>query len=255
MSRRLRESFIVHGGGWVAGDRRIDVAPLFRPLSDAGLAWFSISYRLAANVMQFGEAINDVEAAVRFVRSHASEFHLDPTRIGLIGESAGGQLAAMAALRMPLDTAVKAVVGLYTPNDLITLLKNSDYLPAQIRDQVMGKPWEGFALSLLAKLSPIENVRRDMPPFLLIHGTADPLVPFEQSEMMCRRMRAVGASCEVYAVSGAGHGIRWWESSPSLANQYKRKMVDWLEQNLNAPTAAGTHADGAPRKSSGIGPS
>src|SRR5947209_12067853 len=109
----------------------------------------------------------------------------------------------MAALRLPSDTAVKAVVGLYAPNDLVALLKDSDYVPAQIRNQIIGKPWETFVLGLLAKLSPIENVRRDMPPFLLIHGTADPLVPFEQSDTMCRRMRAVGASCELYPVSGA----------------------------------------------------
>jgi alpha-L-fucosidase 2 len=243
-------AIIVHGGGWVAGDRKIDVAPLFRPLSEAGFAWFSISYRLAANAMQFGAAVDDVESAIRFVKSHATEFHVDPNRIALIGESAGGQLAAMAALRMQPDTAVKAVVGLYAPNDLITLLKTSNYVPVQIRSQVIGKPWEGLILAALAKLSPIENVRRDMPPFLLIHGTADPLVPFEQSEAMCRRMRAVGASCEIYAVPGAGHGIRWWESSPSFASAYKRKMVDWLEQHLSAPAGTQAHAGGARRKSS-----
>ncbi len=241
---------IVHGGGWVAGDRRIDVAPLFRPLSEAGFAWFSISYRLAANAMQFGAAVDDVESAIRFVKSHAAEFHVDPNRIALIGESAGGQLAAMAALRMEPDTVVKAVVGLYAPNDLISLLKTSNYVPVQIRSQVIGKPWEAFVLAALAKLSPIENVRRNMPPFLLIHGTADPLVPFQQSEEMCRRMRAVGASCEIYAVAGAGHGIRWWESSPNLAHAYKRKMVDWLEQQLSAPAGTQAHAASAPRKSS-----
>jgi acetyl esterase len=243
-------AIIIHGGGWVAGDRTVDVAPLFRPLSDAGFAWFSISYRLAANAMQFGAAVDDVESAIRFVRLHAAEFHVDPNRLALIGESAGGQLAAMAALRMQPVTAVKAVIGLYTPNDLITLLKSSTYVPVQIRNQVIGKPWEGFILAALAKLSPIENVRRDMPPFLLIHGTADPLVPFKQSEAMCRRMRAVGASCEIYAVPGAGHGIRWWESSPTLARGYKRKMIDWLEQELSAPAGSQVHAGAEPRKSS-----
>ncbi|MBV8807939.1 MAG: prolyl oligopeptidase family serine peptidase [Acidobacteriaceae bacterium] len=203
--------------------------------------------------MQFGEAIDDVESAVRFVRSHAAEYHVDPARIGLIGESAGGQLAAMAALRLPPEAAVKAIVSLYAPNDLVTLLKNSDYVPDQIRSQVIGKPWESFALSVLSKLSPIENVRRDMPPVLLIHGTADPLVPFTQSEMMCRRMRAVGASCELYPVAGAGHGIRWWESSPGLASQYKRKVVDWLEQNLSARAGTRAHAASAPRKPTGAG--
>src|SRR5579863_4110937 len=90
---------IVHGGGWVRGDRRIDVRPLFKPLSDAGFAWFSISYRLASNVTEFGVAIDDVEAAVHYVKAHAAEYNIDTNRIALVGESAGGQLAAMAVLR------------------------------------------------------------------------------------------------------------------------------------------------------------
>src|ERR1700683_4718145 len=66
-------AILVHGGGWVRGDRRIDVAPLFQPLSDAGIAWFSIDYRLAADPLRFGIAVQDVEAAIRFVKDHADE--------------------------------------------------------------------------------------------------------------------------------------------------------------------------------------
>ncbi len=225
---------IVHGGAWVRGDRRIDVQPLFKPLADAGFAWFSISYRFATDVTQFGAGINDVQQAVRFVKSHALEYHIDPDRIALLGESAGGQLAAMAALRADPDASVKAVVALYTPSDLITLLKTSDYVPARIRNSVQGTPWEALILAGLAQFSPIENVRRDMPPFLFIHGTADSLVPFQQSREMCQRMKKAGASCEVYPVEGGGHGIRWWESSPRLSAAYKNKMVEWLHQELGS---------------------
>jgi acetyl esterase len=223
---------IVHGGGWVAGDRRVNVEPLFDPLTEAGFAWFSISYRLAGDMSQFGAAINDVQQAVRYVRAHASEFNIDPEKIALIGESAGGQLAAMAALRGSSDTAVKAVIALYAPSDLVTLAKTSNYIPSQIRDSVRGTPWENLILAALSQLSPIQNVRRDMPPFLLIHGTADSLVPFQQSTEMCDRMKKAGASCEIYAVEGGGHGIRWWESSPKLAAGYKRKIVQWLNHTL-----------------------
>ena len=225
---------IVHGGGWVTGDRRIDVQPLFQPLTEAGLAWFSISYRLATDVMQFGLAIEDVQSAIRYVRSHADEFHIDPEKIALIGESAGGQLAAMAVLRGGPDTRVAAVVALYTPCDLVTLVKNTNYLPARIRNSVEGTPWESLILAGLAQLSPIDNVRADMPPFLLIHGTEDSLVPIQQSREMCDRMKKAGASCEFYPVEGAGHGIRWWESSPRVASAYKRKIVDWLRVQLAA---------------------
>jgi alpha-L-fucosidase 2 len=227
---------IVHGGGWVRGDREFDVEPLFKPLSDAGFAWFSIDYRLARDVTQFGVAINDVEQAVRFVRSHAADFNVDPANIALVGESAGGQLAAMAALRAPSDAAVKAVVALYAPTDLVTLVKNSDYIPARIRNSVRGTPWESLVMAGLAQLSPIDNVRRDMPPFLLIHGTNDPLVPFSQSTDMCSRMRQVGADCELFPIEGAGHGIRWWDSYPKYSAAYKRKMVEWLREQLGRPS-------------------
>src|SRR3984957_1879884 len=62
---------IVHGGGWVRGDRRIDVAPLFQPLTDAGIAWFSIDYRLASDPLRFGVAANDVEGGIGFWRENA----------------------------------------------------------------------------------------------------------------------------------------------------------------------------------------
>src|SRR5215510_3420077 len=105
-------AILVHGGGWVRGDRRVEVAPLFQPLTDANIAWFSISYRLAANPLQFGDAIGDVESAVRFVKSHSAEYRIDPNRVALVGESAGGHLAAMAALNRNTDLKVKGVVAL-----------------------------------------------------------------------------------------------------------------------------------------------
>jgi acetyl esterase len=220
-------AIVVHGGGWVRGDRRIDVAPLFQPLSDAGIAWFSISYRLASDPLHFGVAIDDVVAAIRFVRDHAAEYRIDPDRMALIGESAGGQLAGMAAFA---DASVKAVVLLYAPTDLVALLNSSELIPSSIRDTLKDTPFEGLLIARLAQLSPISKVRPGMPPFLLIHGTADPLVPFEQSRAMCNKMRSVGASCELFPVPGAGHGLRRWES-----NSYKQKMIQWLQEQLVTP--------------------
>jgi alpha-L-fucosidase 2 len=224
---------IVHGGGWVSGDRKTNVQPLFEPLSEAGIAWFSISYRLVTNITQFGVGISDVQQAVRYVKAHAAEFRIDPNKIALVGESAGGQLAAMAAIQADDNDSVKAVVALYAPTDLVSLAKTSNYVPASIRDSVKGMPWEGLVLAGLGQLSPINNVRREMPPFLLIHGTGDSLVPFQQSKAMCERMKAAGASCEVYPVQGAGHGIRWWESA-GLGAGYKAKMTAWLHQQFEA---------------------
>jgi len=220
---------LVHGGAWVRGDRRIDVEPLFQPLADAGFAWFSISYRLAENITQFGAAIDDVADAVRYIAAHAGRFLIDRRRIALIGESAGGQLAAMAALR-DRDLGVRAVVALYTPTDLVGLAQTSRMTPEPIRAALHGSPWERALRARLSQLSPIDNVRTGMPPFLFIHGTADPLVPFEQSTRMCDRMKAAGAACEVLPIPGAGHGIRWW--APAAVALYQARMIEWLKTHL-----------------------
>ncbi|MCU1325051.1 MAG: Alpha/beta hydrolase fold-3 domain protein, partial [Bryobacterales bacterium] len=221
---------IVHGGGWVRGDRRVDVAPLFAPLEAAGIASFSIDYRLAADVTQFGVAIEDVRSAILFVREHAAEYRIDPNRIALIGESAGGHLAAMAALVPAAGAQVSAVVGLYAPTDLVLLANSSELIPAQIRQSLRGSPFEKFILARLEQLSPIDNIKPGAPPFLLIHGTKDPLVPFAQSTAMCERLRAAGGQCKLFPVEGAGHGLRWWDASVSRGQSYKVEMVRWLKE-------------------------
>ena len=223
-------AILVHGGAWVSGDRRAMLQPLFQPLSDAGIAWFTISYRFASGPMDFGAAIDDVEQAVRYIQAHASEFHVDSHRIALVGESAGGHLAAMAALRGRLNGSVRAVATLYSPTDLVALSRSPGTVPESIRNIISGSPWSGFVLSVLRSLSPIEHVSRHSPPFLFIHGTADTLVPFEQSVRMCEKLREAGGRCEVYPVKGAGHGLRWWSQS---RDGYKRKLVTWLQRELS----------------------
>lgn len=235
---------IVHGGGWIAGDRHTNVEPLFRPIAGAGYAWFSISYRLANELGVFGAAIQDVEQAVLFVRSHAAEYRVDPNRIALVGESAGAQLASMAALSPRLEGMVKGVVAIYSPSDLVSLVKTSPHIPDQLRRAVERTAWAGILLAGLQRLSPVANVRANMPPFLLIHGTADRLVPFEQSERMCRAMREAGASCELFAVPGGGHGLRWWDHDEALSG-YKRMMTEWLGKAFDGrlgPSNAPVHA-------------
>ena len=185
------------------------------------------------DLTQFGDAVQDVEAAIRFVKGHAPEYRVDSSRIALIGESAGGQLAAMAALASSPELRVRAVVALYAPTDLLSLAQDSKYVPQWVHDNLQRSPLSRIINERLKQLSPIEHVQRDTPPFLLIHGTADPLVPFAQSKAMCDRMKGVGASCELYAVAGAGHGIRWWESSPRISEPYKREMVRWLREQLS----------------------
>jgi dipeptidyl aminopeptidase/acylaminoacyl peptidase len=145
----------------------------------------------------------------------------------------------MAALRGQTGCDVRAVAALYAPTDLVSLAKNSTYIPSSLRDSVRGTPFEKFLLAGLGMYSPINYISQGMPPFLLIHGTADRLVPFEQSTNMCSRMKAAGATCEVFPVPNVGHGIRYWENSPAVAALYKERLVSWLEVQLHsAPISA-----------------
>ncbi len=236
-------AIIVHGGGWVRGDRRTDVQPLFQPLERAGFVWFSISYRLVnnssglASMLFLGQAVDDVKKAIAHVKTNSAEYKIDPDRIALIGESAGAQLASLAALKPDPSGSVKAVVAFYSPSDLEMLARTSKQIPDSIRQAVQGSPLAEMLLAGLRTLSPVNFVRKDMPPFLLIHGTSDALVPFSQSEQMCDRIQEVGGACELYPVSGGGHGMRWWESSH--ITDYKKRMIEWLERELTLyPNAA-----------------
>jgi acetyl esterase len=232
---------LVHGGAWVAGDRTNNVQPLFQPLSDAGFAWFSISYRLAGDVarnpvgtaMQLGTAESDVRKAVAFVREHAAEYRVNPNKIALLGESAGGQLAAMAALRPGSDSSVQGVVAFYTPSDLGTLVRTSSMIPDGVRDAVKGTLFDDLLMAGLTEFSPLNAVSPSAPPFLMIHGTDDNVVPFAQSERFCDKLRASGVACELYPVKGGGHGIRSWESL--RLTDYKSSMVRWLQRTLLTP--------------------
>jgi acetyl esterase len=236
-------AIIVHGGAWVTGDRRRSVEPLFQPLADAGIATFSVSYRLPkkgregfkladnlSQLLNIGTQIDDVRQAITYVKTNAEELLVDPDRLALIGESAGAQLASMAALRPEPGGKVKAVVALYGPNDLVRMAETSPWIPEPIRQSLQESMFARFLLSGLRELSPVFWVSKDSPPFLLIHGTADSLVPFEQAGELCDKLHAAGVGCEVFPVEGGRHGLRWWEAEGRTA--YKERMVKWLRRVL-----------------------
>ena len=233
---------LVHGGGWVRGDRRRDIQPLIEPLNEAGIAWFSISYRLAkeergiSSLLFMNKAVSDVQTAVAYVTAHAAEFNVDPDRIALIGESAGAQLASMAALKHGPGRTCGAWWHFTARVTCRVCCNNPNQVPESVKEAVHNTRWADMVIGALGRISPINLVRKDMPPFLLIHGTADPLVPISQSEEMCEKITQVGASCEIFGVPGGGHGMRGWESKHLTA--YKQRMIEWLNEVLVPRPAA-----------------
>ena len=109
-------AILVHGGGFDEGSRSTNVRPLFEPLANAGFAWFSIDYRLAPEA-HLPDAMADVNTAIRWVKAHAAEYRVDPRKIALIGESAGGLLVNYAGTHETPETKVAAVVDFYGPVD------------------------------------------------------------------------------------------------------------------------------------------
>ncbi len=240
-------AILIHGGAWVTGDKTRNVKPLFKPLADAKIAWFSIEYRLIRGnspeafislegLAALANASDDVRSAIAYVRAHSTEWNIDPDRIVLIGESAGAHLASMAALKPGPEKPVQGVVAFYSPSDLEKLVRTSPRIPDGLRNMFKGSPFEAILLNGLRQLSPQNWVNKNAPPFLMIHGTADMLVPIEQSESMCEALRNAGASCELFTVAGAGHGFQYWEAQP-LMTAYKIKMISWIQSTLGQTLA------------------
>jgi len=221
---------LVHGGGWVAGNKQEYITYIFQPLSDAGFAWFSINYRLAPQY-QFPAPADDVEQAIRFVKAHAAEYKIDPQRMALIGESAGGHLVSYVGAHNRPGSRVAAVVSLYGIHDFITAAMEWKPFPHEVLELFGIKQVNAETAPLLIKASPVVYVTKDTPPFLLIHGSKDEDVPYDQSVEMCDRMKQVEARCDLITIPGAPHGMDHWEPHPEW-HWYKKAMVDWLEKTV-----------------------
>lgn len=227
---------LVHGGAWQAGDKTHFHA-LFAPLMNGGLATFSINYRLAPRY-PFPACIDDVETAIKWVKEHATEYDVDPARVALLGESAGGHLVELVAGRATKDsnTQTAAVVAMYAPSDLKAL---ADFLQSHgaaigpSLNALFGRTTlDATTLALIRDASPVTHVHAGMPPFLLVHGTADRLVPFSQSVSFAAALKAVGVPVELVPVAGGAHGMIFWGSDTS----YKDKIVAFLTKTLATAT-------------------
>ena len=217
---------IVHGGGWMNGNKRTYVTPIFPVLTKAGFAWFTINYRLAPQY-KFPAAADDVQAAVRWVKAHAKEYKVDTKRIALLGESAGGHLVAYVGTKRDPGTEVSAVVDFYGVHDMLKREKDRGEVSKNIREFLGVDKLDEAGMAKLREASPITYVKKGLPPFLFLHGTKDAAVPYDQSPLLCDALKKAGNRCEVYTVEGAPHGVGPWEKNPEFQG-YKTKIVEWL---------------------------
>ena len=228
---RFPVAILVHGGGWGSGGKEGDIAPLLEPLSAAKFTWFSINYRLAPK-HRWPACFDDVRTAVRWVKAHATEYKGDPNKIALVGYSAGGQLACLAAVGANDDTRVQAVVALAAPTDLPADVARRGGLSESLQ-ALLGRPAavDAAAAAILEEMSPIHHLKPGLPPFLLIHGTGDKSVPFVQSENFRTKLGENKVPCELLPIQGAPHRISEWEKSDP---GYKDRMIVWLKTTLRS---------------------
>ncbi|HYO81457.1 MAG TPA: alpha/beta hydrolase [Bryobacteraceae bacterium] len=221
---------IVHGGGFVRGDKQTYVKPLFPVLTNAGFAWFTINYRLApAN--RYPDPVRDVEDAVRWVMKHASEYKVDPKRVALTGESAGGHMVADVAVHSARKLGLRTVIPIYAPSDLLKRAQDSG-ISENIQHYLgIDKELSQANVDLLRKASPLHHVTRDIPPVLLIHGTNDAQVPYDQSVRMLEKLKAAGVDAKLITVQDGAHGMGSWAKLPA-SKHWETDLVGWLREKL-----------------------
>lgn len=233
-----------HGGGWCMGDYHDAFASAYG-LSDLGYVTGSVEYRLSAEA-KYPAQIQDCKAAIRFLRANASKYGIDPDRIGVWGGSAGGHLVALLGTtggirqlegdegNLDYSSRVQAVCDLFGPTDL-SESGMKGYIPQVVGmvEALLGGPVKDHrGLARLA--SPVEFASKDDPPFLILHGDQDPLVPISQSEELYNALERVGADAKLVRVKHGGHGFAPTGTEPSLG-EIKKLIQDFFKDKLGTP--------------------
>lgn len=222
---------VVHGGGWDGGDRR-QLPELNHWLARSGYAVAAGSYRLAPE-HRWPAQREDVRAAIAWVKANAAELSVDATRLVLFGRSAGGQIALNVAY-VANDPAVRGVVGLYAPADLILGYESGredDALQSRrlLRQYLGGTPEQ--APEVYAEASATTWVRADSVPTLLLHGKLDTLVWERHTERMAERLKAAGVPHAVVWLPWATHAFEYELNGPGgqvtryALGRFLRKVV------------------------------
>jgi acetyl esterase/lipase/enterochelin esterase-like enzyme len=247
----------IHGGAWLGGskDGRVPAVPFVTK----GYAVASINYRLSSHAV-FPAQIEDCKAAVRWLKANAKTYNLDPKRIGVWGASAGGHLAALLGtsgdvkdLEGSGDNAdqssrVHAVVDFFGPTDLLQMEAHSlpgstmkHGTPDSPESKLIGGPINEN-VEKTDRANPVKYVAKDAPPFLIVHGEQDPLVPIHQSQLLYEALKQLNRDITFYRIAGAGHG------SPEFNTEMMRAAVlAFFDQHLKTRLSDGARAAAPPQ--------
>jgi acetyl esterase/lipase len=225
----------IHGGGFRAGDRKGWDARV-KKFAEHGYVAVTVTYRLAPR-NKFPAAVNDVKAAVRWLRANAAKYHVDPNRIGAVGDSAGGHLAMYLGVTGDVkrlegnggnadqSSRVQCVVDFYGPSDL-TKSYGKSVDAAEVLPLFFGGNLETHRKQHVVG-SPLYWVTPLSAPTLLLHGTEDKYVAHEQAVWMFERLQAAQVDAKLLTLQGAGHGFK-----DKDAETAEREMFAWFDSHL-----------------------
>jgi acetyl esterase/lipase len=222
---------VVRGGGWMVNDRK-RFRHIASALAEKGIAAACIEYR-TADEAAFPGAIQDVKAAVRWMRANATRYGIDSEAIGALGGSSGAHMALLAGLTAGVaefegngghahaSSQIQGVVAMATPADLLSLSANNKrtvgtFLHATPEEDNQKWRWA----------SPVNHITRGGPPVLLLHGAEDDSVPSSQSVDFVCRYRQAGASAELHILPGAPHAF--WNYRPWFSEAMERAATFFL---------------------------
>ncbi len=230
----------IPGGGFINANRANAMQERME-LAEAGYVVASMTYRVAPTA-QFPQPLEDVKAAIRYLKANGEKFDIDPNRIGVMGGSAGGYLAAMAGTtnglkdfdkgdNLQVDSTIQCAVDLYGLSDLTKI--GADYSKGVQETHksagatealwVNGSPVFGGKdggilnnLEAAEKANPIHYIHSTSAPMLLMHGTADAVVSPSQTDLLYQALRQKGIPAERYIIPNAGHGGVYWVQNPVM---------------------------------------
>jgi acetyl esterase/lipase len=227
----------LHGGGWVGGERK-QMSQTIEVLARRGYVAIAPDYRLAPT-HRFPACIEDCKCAVRWLRANSGKYRVNPSRIAAVGLSAGGHLACLLGMseagdglegtagHLDQSSRVQAVVNFAGPTDLTDeTLHTPEVLKENLIPLMGGSPAE--CSDLYRKASPMHYSPRTPPPFLLIHGSADRVVPVRQAHAFADKLKRCGASVHVVELEGEGH--TW--GGASLIRSIDR-MLTFLDESFH----------------------
>ena len=200
----------IHGGGWNHGTKESQSG--FSSYFKAGFAVANVEYRLV-DVGVAPAAIEDIRCALRYIKLHAKELNINPDKVVIQGSSAGAHLALMGGLlendkqfdgnyKGETDMRVAAIISNYAPTDFTGL--NSEMIKNNSLNRWLAEKANDKAFR--ASVSPVSHVKKTSPPVFIVHGNADPIVPYEQSVILHKKLNLAGVHNEFITVEGGKHG-------------------------------------------------